>query len=163
VDIDPTNGNLTVIENTTSFDGISTDGTVVYGAGGPGIVGYNLVTHAQVFSAGVGGGPDGTAIGTGSLAGKLFVNTNGGQVIEIDLATNSQTVIATGGSRGDFVYVDPNGSLLLTQTDSVLRLTPQSGGGFLAVEAPEPASIMMLGAGVACAMGYGWRRRKSSV
>jgi hypothetical protein len=34
-------------------------------------------------------------------------------------------VIATGGSRGDFVTVDPNdGTLLLTQTDRILRLVP---------------------------------------
>ena len=59
------------------------------------------------------------------MAGDLFVNTNGGTVVEANLATAAQTVIASGGSRGDWVTVDPsNGTLLLTQTDRIMRLTP---------------------------------------
>jgi len=56
------------------------------------------------------------------MAGKIYANENNGNVIEIDLLTKSQTIIATGGSRGDFVAVDPNGSLLLTQTDRICGL-----------------------------------------
>lgn len=125
VDIDPSNDALTTIENAlTLFDGISTDGKVVYGSyNNSGIIGFDLTTHAQVFNVAV-AFSDGTAIGGGSLAGNIFVNTNLGQLIEINLTTQAQTLIATGGSRGDFVFVDPNGSLLLTQTDSILRLTP---------------------------------------
>ncbi len=70
-------------------------------------------------------GPDGIAVGVGPVAGNLFVNTNGGRVVEINQTTGAQTVIATGGSRGDFVTVDPNdGTLLLTQSDRIMRLVP---------------------------------------
>src|SRR5438552_2840191 len=33
-------------------------------------------------------------------------------------------------TRGDFVVVDPNGSLLVTQSDEIDRLTPAPGNGF---------------------------------
>ncbi len=70
--------------------------------------GFNAVTGAQVFDSGfIPDGIDGTAIGYGNLAGNIFVNTNGGTVFEVNLTTNAQTLIASGGSRGDFVTVDP--------------------------------------------------------
>jgi hypothetical protein len=41
----------------------------------------------------------------------------------VDLATGAQTLLASGGSRGDLVAVDPSdATLLLTQTDRILRL-----------------------------------------
>jgi hypothetical protein len=85
---------------------------------------------------------DGTARGqSGTIAGDLFVNTNDGYVIEIDTTTLAQTVIASGGSRGDFGTVDPlNGTLLLTQTDDILRLTPKSGSF-----APVPGPVVGAG------------------
>ena len=45
------------------------------------------IIGAQVFDSGfIPGGPDGTAIGTsGSIAGELFVNTNGGTVVEVNI------------------------------------------------------------------------------
>ena len=88
--------------------------------------GFNITTKAMVFDSGtISGGPDGIALGTGPVAGNLFVNTNGGTVVEVNLATAAQTVIASGGSRGDFVTVDPNnGTLLVTQSDRLMRLIP---------------------------------------
>src|SRR5205085_6445150 len=82
--------------------------------------------------AAVNGDADGTALGVGSLSGKIFANTNEGQVIEIDLNDpTDQVLIASGGSRGDFATVDPNtGTLLLTQSGEVVRLIPGAGGGF---------------------------------
>ena len=76
--------------------------------------------------------PDGITLGTGVLAGNLFANTNAGTLIEINLATDTQTLIASGGTRGDFVEVDPNnGTLLVSQADRLARLAPPAGGGFL--------------------------------
>jgi hypothetical protein len=105
-------------------------------------------------------GPDGLAIGSfGQLAGKLFVNMNDGSVIEIDTTTGIETVIATGGHRGDFAAVDTlSDSLLLTQGDEIVRLTPINGG-FAPV--PGPA----VGAGLpglvaACAGFIVFRRRR---
>jgi MYXO-CTERM domain-containing protein len=136
--VDPTSGNVTVFNN-ASIDGlsISPDGSTLYGAGEDGhVYGYSTIDGTQVFDSGfIDGGPDGTALGVGRFAGNIFTNTNGGQVIEINLGTLQTTLIADGGSRGDFVTIDPNdGSILLTQTDSILRLS-------IGAEAtPEPST-----------------------
>src|SRR5262249_22699866 len=80
---------------------------------------------------------DGTAAGAGSLSGFIFANTNDGRVLQVSLATNASgghdmVVIAQGGTRGDFVAVDPhNGTLLLTQSSNIVRLHPPAGGSFL--------------------------------
>src|SRR4029450_5183723 len=69
-------------------DGLSTDGTTLYADPATHILGFNIATHALVFDSGfIAGGADGTALGTGSLAGKIYANTNGGTVVEIDLIT----------------------------------------------------------------------------
>jgi hypothetical protein len=87
---------------------------------------------------------DGTALGAGTLAGNIFVNTNAGTVVEVNLTTLARTLIATGGTRGDFVTVDPtNGTLLLTQTNQIFRLTAPPGGSFGAV--PEPQTLTIFG------------------
>jgi hypothetical protein len=65
-----------------SADGLAINaaGTILYGAAGGQILGWNTATGMQIFASGhIPGGPDGVAIGaTGPLAGELFVNTNGG-------------------------------------------------------------------------------------
>lgn len=152
--IDPITGISTLFANAAA-DGLtlSADGKTLYAEVGGSIIGYSTSTGLPVFnSGGIPGSPDGTALGTGSLANDLFVNTNGGQLIEIDLTTKAQTVIGTGGSRGDFVVVDPNNdSLLLTQTDSVLRITAPNGSGFQGA-APLP-STALAGLGLFGALG----------
>ena len=162
-EVDPGNGNVTLFAS-GGFDGVtvSSDGKSLYAASGSGI---------QEFSTGVSGSPaagtpgtfydlgdsvDGTALGTGGLAGQMFVNTNSGKLYEVDLTTGTPTLFASGGSRGDFVAVDPNGTLLITQTDSVLRLTAPSGSAF-ETNIPEPASLLVLGFGIALLGGT--RRR----
>ncbi len=161
IDIDLATGTPTlVIPGLSGVDGItvSADGTVVYAAvAGTGhLQGYNIATHALVFDASV---PtiDGTALGTGVLAGNIFANTNNGKLIEINLTTGVQTTIADHGSRGDFVAVDPNGTLLVTQTGIVQRLTAPQGGGF--GNTPEPGAIALLLAGGLVGAGVFLRRR----
>ena len=139
-DLNPANGALLPFASAAQPDGLalSPDGRTLYAAAAniSSVVGFDTTTGTQVYNSGqIPGVVDGLALGTGNFAGKLFVNTNGGTLVEVDLSTNAQTVIASGGSRGDFVSVDPtNDTLLITQSDSVLRL---SGATF----APEPASI----------------------
>jgi hypothetical protein len=146
-------------------DGLSLDEAhqILYVELGGQIIGYSIPSASIVFSSNaIAGGADGTALGSGSMGGNIFVNTNGGTLVEINLSTKAQTVIASGGSRGDFVTPDPNGTLLLTQTDSILRLSAPSGGGFgSGGSVPEPGTIgMMLSGliGIACAVG---RRSKA--
>jgi WD40 repeat protein len=174
-DVDPTTGASRVLF-AANVDGlaISPDGKTLYGAGGNShVLGYDLATGNLVFDSGaVPGDVDGTALGTGSLAGNIFANTHAGTIVEVNLATGLQTVIAEGGSRGDFAAADPNnGSLLLTQSDSIVRLTPPAGGGFGpftplrpdASPAPEPSSLALLAlGGGALAVWRGWRKRKAA-
>lgn len=108
-------------------DGLATDGVTLYVETGEHILGYRLSDKKLVFDSGFLLGADGIAIGTGSLAGQLFVNTNYGQIFQIDLKSQIITLIATGGSRGDYIAVDPNGSLLVTTGYGVWRLTPPAG------------------------------------
>ncbi len=162
-DVDPTTGasHLAIPTPGGCNDGMSIRGNTVYVAlQGNGVYGYDVTTAAQVFfvSAGSIPSPDGTAVGTGTLAGDLFVNSNAGQFYEIDLGTHAVSLIADLGTRGDFVTVDPNGSLLITQTDRIMRLTPPAGGGFSGGSVPEPATLTLLGLG----LGLAATRRKKA-
>jgi hypothetical protein len=145
--VDPVAKTKTPFVN-ASADGltISGNGQTVYGEVGGHILGWSTTTGLQVFDSGfIPGGPDGTAIGAGLFAGELFVNTNSGQVFEIDQTTLAQTLIATGGTRGDFVTVDTtNDTLLLTQTDRIIRL---NGATF--TTAPEPGYFGLIGCALA--------------
>jgi hypothetical protein len=173
-DVDPTTKTATLFIN-ANFDGLSTDGTILYGAdiSTGHIEGYDIATKQLVFDSGfIGSGstagpgndglPDGTALGFGSLAGNLFANTNAGDVVEINLKTKVQTVIATGRARGDFVAVDPSdGSLLLTESDEIDRITAANGGfGPPPSATPEPSSWLLLGTGALGLIGSYWRGRR---
>jgi DNA-binding beta-propeller fold protein YncE len=161
LDIDPVAKTSTLFHTASNPDGLilSPDGKTLYvAATGTGhILGFDTATGASVFDSGlIQGGIDGLAVGTGQFANLIFANLNNGSLIEVDILTKQQTVIADGGSRGDFVAIDPNdGTLLLTQTDQILRL---SGATFLpAIEAaPEPATITLFVVGVTCVLAYGW-------
>jgi PEP-CTERM motif len=157
-EVDPIAKTKTLFSSNTSLDGltISADGTILYGASfGGHLLGFNTTSKLPTFDSGsIPGGPDGTVIGLGPLAGNIFVNTNSGNFVEINLTTLAQTLLGTGGSRGDFVSVDTNnGTLLLTQTDRVLRLTPPSGG-FQPPSSPEPSSLALVGIGLASLIAY---------
>jgi hypothetical protein len=130
-EVDPFAKTASLFAN-ASFDGlvISADGGTLYGARvfGDGatqghVWGYSTSTKALVFDSGFLGtvGIDGLALGAGPLAGNIFVNTNDGTVLEVNLTALAQTVMATNGTRGDFMTVDPNGTLLLTQSDAIVR------------------------------------------
>ncbi len=117
------------------IDGLTIDpaGKTLYGvfdtSGGSFVAGIDTTTKALTFLSPQITGADGTQLGFGKFANSIFVNTNLGQVIQVDLTTNAETVVATGGTRGDLVKFDPTtGTLLFTQSDRIERLTPGSGG-----------------------------------
>ena len=160
--VDPVAKTATIF-NLANADGLtlSADGSILYAEAGQHIFGYRTSDAFQVFDSGViSGGPDGAAFGSGALAGNLFVNTNGGDLIEIDIVTLLKTTLVTGGSRGDFVNVDlNNGTLLFTQTDMVLRLTTPAGGCFgnACNTVPEPGTLALTGAAISVLF---WSRRR---
>jgi hypothetical protein len=71
-------------------------------------------------------GADGVAFGAHSSGQPpyLVANRNDGIVTRVDYsgAFPSQTDIFSGGSRGDFVAVDSNGCLYITQSSSIVRI-----------------------------------------
>src|ERR1043166_3738689 len=135
-DVDPVAKTAGILANTDrQVDGVavSDDGLTIYIASYPyGIIGYDTLSGIPVFDSGPVPRVDGTALGSGSIEGNIYANTNFGEVWEISLTDPSQkTLIAACGSRGDFIAVDPtSNSLMLTQSDRIKRLTPPTGAGF---------------------------------
>ncbi|MBI1779375.1 MAG: hypothetical protein HYR63_28925 [Proteobacteria bacterium] len=131
-DVDPARKTKQTFVNVFYAEGlaITADGRTLY-ASIPNtghVLGYDTSNGNQIFDSGfIPGVPAGIALGTGKLAGHIFVNTNGGTLVEVNLSTVAQTLLATGGTRGDLATADPNGTLLLTQSDDILRLTGPSG------------------------------------
>jgi hypothetical protein len=132
-DVDPQARTAKPLVNLVAHYGlaITPDGGTLYAAGffDNHVTGYDASTGKATYDSGpIAGGPNGLALGTGRFAGHLYVNTNDGSLVDIDLASRSQTMLATGGQRGDFLTFDPNdGSLLVTQTDRIVRVKFPTG------------------------------------
>jgi hypothetical protein len=176
-DIDPwTTPGTPVVTLITSavIDGdglaLSADGSTVYIAQRDLISAYDTATGAFKFSHQV-LGADGIAVIQGfnpTLTGQLIFNSTNGFVMLYDPLTNTETLIADQGSRGDFVGYDLiHGSLFLTQTDRVIRLDcpacifttvpiPGEDDGD-PTPVPEPISLSLIGLGLA---GFVLAKRK---
>jgi hypothetical protein len=130
---------LTVPAGYLGSDGITTDGVTLYAMvfelingsryGGH-ILGWRVSDKQLVYDSGFINAADGVAVGSGAFAGHLFVNTNFGELFDVDVNSQKITLLASRGTRGDFVTIDPNGTLLVDETDQIVRLIPPSGQTF---------------------------------
>jgi hypothetical protein len=133
-DIDPVSGVAVLIDGSRIYDGVtvSPDGKTAYGESNGHIYGFDISNLASIpppFDSGLlPGSPDGTGvISGGSLNGDVIVNANDGTVGLLNPNTHSYTIIASGGTRGDFASADPsNGTLFLAEFDATWRLGLQA-------------------------------------
>ncbi|HLJ67731.1 MAG TPA: hypothetical protein VKX16_10275 [Chloroflexota bacterium] len=116
-----------------SFDGLAfkRDGSVLYAAAPQGVAAFDRNGNL-LFGVPISGGPDGIAVAPHgkkahglNVSDNVFVNTNSGNVVRIDVNNgNAVSTVATGGTRGDFVFVDAKGFLDVSQSDRYVRLYP---------------------------------------
>lgn len=171
IDIDPLAdggaGSFRVINSGVFGDGVSVspDGTTAYVASGN-ISAYDIATGAFItsYSPGFGFGVDGTGVITShdALNGSIIANMNSGDIVLIDPVSGNSTLIASGGTRGDYTAPDVlNGTLFLAAADGVYRLSCgiDCGIGVPPPPIPEPETYAMLLAGLGL-VGFSVYRRK---
>jgi len=168
LDINPLDGSFFVVgQPGGNIDGVtvSPNGSIAYvETNSNALYGYSILTpnpSTPVFSrTALPGGPDGTGVISGGIFdGDIVVNNNDGTVGLIDHLTGVETIIASGGSRGDLVAPDTsNGTLFLAAADATYRLScgPDCSIGSVP-SVPEPTTLAMLGFGLA---GLWARRRR---
>jgi hypothetical protein len=184
IDIDPlANGGLgsfRIINATIFPDGVtvSPDGQTAYVEISGTIQAYSVATGALLATYSNFGplsSPDGSGVITSmnNLDGDIIVNFNGngvntGGIGLIDPTTSAFTVLATGGTRGDYVSPDTNnGSLFLDDSYTVERLTCGTNcriGSTAPVAAstvPEPGTLALFGAGISVLGAAARRLRKN--
>lgn len=140
---------------------VSPDGKFAYGSQG---AIYDLTTQSAAGSFGSVPGADGMGVITSSskpeLDGDIVVNTTNGNIVLVDHVTFTQTIIASGGGYGDYASPDyTNGTLLLSSSNNLLRLSCGADCGFVTPPVPEPETYAMFLAGLGV-MSFIARRRK---
>lgn len=160
VDIDPLAGTFRTINANLFPDGVSVspDGQTIYVENAGTVQSYNFSNGSLIHTYSTGHSPDGTGvISGGTLNGKVIVNNNDGTVGLLDPTKpdgdpTQFVIIASGGSRGDFVAPDvSNGTLFLNEQFEVDRLSCGPGCAIGSNATPEPGTFSLLfaaGAGI---------------
>ncbi len=129
-EVDPVTGEKKVVARDDLFAG--PDGVVLDGEGHIIVAGYESKHVVSIDRGGtltdlgyLPGGPDGVAVGgsDGPFDGWIIVNQRNGEVVACGPA-GALTVLATGGTAGDLVAVDPTGHLYVTQHSEIVRIGP---------------------------------------
>jgi hypothetical protein len=124
-----------------SWDGIAftSDGSRLYAVRGTdsSLIGYDRNANVVLTASLAGHGPDGIAVvtpnttvntstGPTDVSNNVFVNSNDGTIERVDTNSpgNPVTVVALGGSRGDFATVGPDHCMYVTQSSTIERLSP---------------------------------------
>jgi hypothetical protein len=162
--VNPLTGAFTLIDPGVFPDGItvSPDGKTLYAEVAGGISSFNAATGAFLQSYNVGHSPDGTGVIVGGLFdGQVIVNNNDGTVGLLNPTNSDYALIASGGTRGDFVSPDrSNGTLFMSALDAVYRLScgPNCSIGSQTPGVPEPSTWALMIAGFG-AVGAAMRRK----
>ncbi|MDB5480711.1 MAG: proteinsorting protein [Caulobacteraceae bacterium] len=166
IDIDPVTGSFRVINAGLFPDGVtvSPNGNTIYVENSGTIQSYDYTSGALINTYNIGHSPDGTGvISGGKFNGDIIVNNNDGTVGLLNPSTSAFDIIASGGTRGDFVSPDrSNGTLFLSQYDQIARLACGPGCTIGGGGVPEPATWTMLILGLG-ALGVVSRRRRAAV
>jgi hypothetical protein len=170
VDIDPIAGSFRVINASIFPDGVtvSPDGNTAFVALGQTVQSFDIATGAHIHTFNTGHSPDGTGVISGGLFnGDIVVNNNDGTVGLLDPTKpdgdpSQFVIIASGGTRGDFVSPDTsNGTLFLSQNEQVARLSCGPGCSIGSTPpptgVPEPSTMLLLASGLGGMIL--WRRR----
>ena len=98
-------------------------------------------------------------ISGGLFSGYIVVNNNDGTVGLINPSVGTEDIIASGGTRGDYVSADPNGTLFISQNELIDRLGCGPGCTIGVSSVPEPSTWAMMILGFA-GVGFMAYRRK---
>ena len=126
----------TTYANVTNPDGITfgADGTIYVAAHGLAAVKITRSANDTPTVTSIAEVPsiDGIALAAGSSPANpsaIFGNRNDGKITKVDLTKTppENSDIVTGGTRGDFSQVGPDGCLYATQTATVIKVTNADG------------------------------------
>lgn len=142
---------------------VSPDGKTAFLAQGSGFSTYDIATGTFGYAVSGMPGADGMGVisSSNALNGNVVVNTNYGEVWMYDPLSKVKTLLASGGTRGDYVSPDTsNGSLFLAYSDTVMRLNCGAGCGIGSPPpVPEPESVALVLGGMAV-VAFALRRRR---
>ncbi len=168
IDIDPlANGGLGSARVIAAVYGdgvsVSPDGKTAFLAQGSGFSTYDIATGQFGYSVSGMPGADGMGVisSNNALNGHVVVNTNYGEVWMYDPSNQAKTLLANGGTRGDYVSPDTsNGTLFLAYSDTVMRLSCGAGCGIGSPSpVPEPESVALVLGGMGV-LGLALQRRQ---